>query len=115
MAAFIVRRGIAGLLTLFVIATLCFAVTRIAPGSPFSSERALHPEIIKNFEAYYGLDQPVIVQYARTMGRYLRAAFIGARTIALGLTPSRCRTCRIVIERDDAYCAACGTPLLTGG
>lgn len=72
MAAFIVRRGIAGLLTLFVIATLCFVVTRVAPGSPFSSERALHPEIIKNFEAYYGLDKPVIVQYARTMGRYLR-------------------------------------------
>ena len=72
MAAFIVRRGIAGLLTLFVIATLCFIVTRVAPGSPFSSERSLHPEIIRNFEAYYGLDQPVLVQYARTMGRYLR-------------------------------------------
>jgi len=49
-----------------------FVVTRVAPGSPFSSERSLHPEIIKNFEAYYGLDKPVIVQYARTMGRYLR-------------------------------------------
>jgi oligopeptide transport system permease protein len=72
VAAFILRRGIAGILTLFVIATLCFIVTRIAPGSPFSSERSLHPEIIKNFEAFYGLDKPVIVQYARTMGRYLR-------------------------------------------
>ena len=72
MAAFIFRRGLAGLLTLFVIATLCFIVTRVAPGSPFSSERSMHPEIIKNFEAFYGLDKPVIVQYARTMGRYLQ-------------------------------------------
>ena len=72
MAAFIFRRGLAGILTLFVIATLCFIVTRVAPGSPFSSERSMHPEIIKNFEAFYGLDRPVIVQYARTMGRYLQ-------------------------------------------
>jgi oligopeptide transport system permease protein len=72
MAAFIFRRGLAGILTLFVIATLCFVVTRVAPGSPFSSERSMHPEIIKNFEAFYGLDQPVLVQYARTMGRYLQ-------------------------------------------
>jgi curved DNA-binding protein CbpA len=61
--------------------------------------------------------EPIRVEPRRTspVGRYLRAALIGARTIAVGLTPSRCRTCRIVIERDDAYCAACGTPLLTGG
>jgi oligopeptide transport system permease protein len=72
VAAFIVRRAIAGLLTLLVIATLCFVVTRVAPGSPFSSERSMHPEIIKNFQAYYGLDKPVLVQYARTMGNYLR-------------------------------------------
>jgi oligopeptide transport system permease protein len=72
MAAFIFRRGLAGILTLFVIATLCFIVTRVAPGSPFSSERSMHPEIIKNFEAFYGLDKPVFVQYARTMGKYLQ-------------------------------------------
>ena len=71
MAAFIFRRAIAGLLTLFVIATLSFVCTRLAPGSPFSSERSMHPEIIKNFEAYYGLDKPVIVQYGRTMWKYL--------------------------------------------
>ncbi len=71
MAAFIVRRAIAGLLTLFVVATLSFAITRAAPGSPFSSERSLHPEIIKNFEAYYGLNKPIPVQYARTMWRLL--------------------------------------------
>ena len=72
MAAFILRRVLAGFLTLFVIATLCFGVTRVAPGSPFSTERSMHPEIIKNFEAFYGLDKPVLVQYGRTMARYLQ-------------------------------------------
>jgi curved DNA-binding protein CbpA len=48
-------------------------------------------------------------------GRYLRAVAVGARAMLGGLAPSRCRGCRIVIEPGDAYCAACGTPLLTGG
>jgi oligopeptide transport system permease protein len=72
VAAFIVRRGLAGLLTLFVIATLSFLVTRAAPGSPFSTEHSLHPEIIRNYNAYYGLDKPLPVQYARAMWGYLR-------------------------------------------
>jgi len=45
--------------------------------------------------------------------RYLRAAVIGLRTVARGLAPARCKGCRTVITGDDAYCAACGTPLLT--
>ena len=71
MAAFILRRTITGLITLFVIATFSFALSRAAPGSPFSTEHALHPEIIKNYNAYYGLDKPILVQYARTMWGYL--------------------------------------------
>jgi len=54
-------------------------------------------------------------QPASAFERYLRATFLGVRATAVALLPSRCRSCRIVIEGDDAYCAACGTPLLTGG
>jgi curved DNA-binding protein CbpA len=50
---------------------------------------------------------------ASPVGRYLRAALIGLRTVARGLAPARCRGCRTVISGEDAYCAACGTPLLT--
>lgn len=71
MAAFVLRRLLGGILTLFVVATLSFIISRKTPGSPFSSERSLHPEIIKNFEAYYGLDKPILVQYGRTMWRLL--------------------------------------------
>jgi hypothetical protein len=50
-----------------------------------------------------------------TVGRYLRAAIIGVRTTVVALLPARCRRCWIVIAGEDAYCASCGTPLLTGG
>jgi hypothetical protein len=50
-----------------------------------------------------------------TVVRYLRASFIGLRTMAVELAPSRCRGCRIVVDAGDVYCAACGTPLLPGG
>jgi hypothetical protein len=47
--------------------------------------------------------------------RYLRAAFIGLRAVAVSLAPPRCLGCRTVVPDGDAYCAACGTPLLPGG
>ena len=49
------------------------------------------------------------------LSRYLRATVLGIRAAVAGLLPARCRTCRTVIARDDSYCAACGSPLLTGG
>lgn len=49
------------------------------------------------------------------VGRYLRAAGVGLRALLGALAPTRCRTCRIVIDERDSYCAACGTKLLTGG
>lgn len=50
-----------------------------------------------------------------TVERYVRAAVSGLRVTVQALAPTRCRRCRIVIAPEDAYCAACGTPLLTGG
>ena len=75
MAAFLLRRLATGAITIFAVATLCFILTRSVKGSPFSGEKNLHPEIIKNFERYYGLDQPVHVQYLRTMSGYLAGRF----------------------------------------
>ena len=47
--------------------------------------------------------------------RFLRAALIGVRAVAVGLLPARCGGCRTVIAGEDAYCVACGTRLITGG
>lgn len=49
------------------------------------------------------------------ISRYLRAVVVGLRAALLALAPSRCRGCRAVLTGDDAYCVACGTPLLRGG
>jgi hypothetical protein len=60
---------------------------------------------------------PIDLRPARRspVGRYLRAAFIGLRAVAVSLAPARCLGCRTVVTNGDAYCAACGTPLLPGG
>jgi hypothetical protein len=47
--------------------------------------------------------------------RYARATAAGLRAAVATLLPPRCRGCRTVVASDDAYCAACGTPRLTGG
>ena len=52
---------------------------------------------------------------APTMSVLVRAALIGMRAAVVELLPSRCQRCRIVISGEDSFCAACGTPLLTGG
>lgn len=50
-----------------------------------------------------------------SLERYARAAILGLRSAVSALLPPRCRGCRTVVGLDDAYCAACGTPRLTGG
>jgi len=50
------------------------------------------------------------------LGRHLGGVIAGLLAAARALAPPRCRGCRaVVVSGEDAYCAACGTPLLTGG
>jgi len=57
---------------LFVIITATFFMVRFVPGGPFTSEKALPPEILKNLEAHYGLDQPLWRQYGTYLGQVIR-------------------------------------------
>jgi curved DNA-binding protein CbpA len=44
--------------------------------------------------------------------RYARATVVGVRATMSELLPARCSGCRaVVIDDDDAFCAACGTRL----
>lgn len=47
--------------------------------------------------------------------RRMHAVAAGLRVAVASLAPPRCRGCRMVLPVEDAYCLACGTPLLTGG
>ncbi|MFC3884394.1 ABC transporter permease [Bacillus songklensis] len=63
MLKYIGKRLLYMLLSLFLIITATFFLMRAAPGGPFTSEKQLPPEIEKNLNAYYGLDQPWYQQY----------------------------------------------------
>lgn len=64
---FIGKRLVYLVIMLFGVATLVFILTKLVPGNPVTanlSQRALSdPEIVAAYEAKYGLDQPIIVQY----------------------------------------------------
>jgi oligopeptide transport system permease protein len=75
MTKYIIRRFLGLLPTLFIIITLSFFIIRIAPGGPFDRERSVPPEILKNIEAKYNLDQPLLVQYARYLWDVVRGDF----------------------------------------
>ncbi len=59
-------------ITLWLLATLCFALLRAAPGGPFDSEKAAPPEVQAALEAQYRLDQPLPMQYLAWLGDAVR-------------------------------------------
>ncbi|RPH48383.1 MAG: ABC transporter permease [Planctomycetota bacterium] len=71
MVAFLLKRLAGGVLTLFVIATLCFFIVRFAPGNPFTGERKLPPEVLRNLERAHNMDKPLLVQYGLRLKGYL--------------------------------------------
>ena len=68
MLRFTVRRLLQVIPVLFVIITATFFMVRFVPGGPFTAEKAIPPEILKNLQAHYGLDQPLWRQYLTYLG-----------------------------------------------
>lgn len=62
MFSFIVRRVAYAVPTLLILIIASFLLMYAAPGGPFTTERALPPEVLKNIEARYGLNDPLAVQ-----------------------------------------------------
>ena len=75
MTRLILRRIAIGVPTLLIVITLSFFMMRLAPGGPFDQERPIPPEIRKNIEKAYHLDEPLVQQYLRYLGGLLRADF----------------------------------------
>jgi oligopeptide transport system permease protein len=72
MVKFIVVRILQAIPTLFVIATLTFFMTRLAPGGPFDSEKNIPAEIKEKLEAHFGLEKPLHEQYFLYLGNLLQ-------------------------------------------
>jgi oligopeptide transport system permease protein len=57
-------RTLEALVTLWLLATLCFFLLRAAPGGPFDTEKAAPPEVQAALASQYRLDRPLPAQYA---------------------------------------------------
>jgi len=64
-------RFVEALITLWLLATLCFFLLRAAPGGPFDSEKAAPPEVQTALAAQYRLDQPLLAQYGHWLADVL--------------------------------------------
>ena len=75
MGKYIVKRVILAIFTIFIISLITFFAMNAIPGGPFNSEKAKSPAVMKELEARYGLDQPLIVQYKNYMAGVLHGDF----------------------------------------
>ena len=75
MLRFIARRLLETIPVLFIIITATFFMIRFVPGGPFTSEKAVTPEILANLEAHYGLDKPLYQQYFDYLGSLAKGDF----------------------------------------
>ena len=71
MLRYIFKRFIISLVTIWVLTTIVFFLIRVLPGDPFTSEKTT-PQIKESMMKYYGLDQPIYVQYAKYIKNLLQ-------------------------------------------
>src|SRR5450432_1243558 len=66
---YFLKRLVFAIPLLLVISALAFVLVRLAPGGPFDRERApASPEIERNLQAKYHLDERIWKQYLRYLG-----------------------------------------------
>jgi len=68
MLRLILSRLAGGIGVIIAVATFSFLLLHAAPGGPFDAERALAPQVQRNIEARYHLDDSLATQYADYMG-----------------------------------------------
>lgn len=110
MLRYVARRLVIMFVTLFVIITVTFFISKLLPGTPFADDK-LTPQSREILYAKYGLDEPLLVQYAKYMVQVFQgnlgnsfyfesrpvtqiileqapvSAFIGVQAIIFGLIP----------------------------
>ncbi|MBU6376582.1 MAG: ABC transporter permease, partial [Bdellovibrionales bacterium] len=75
MIRYILKQIGSGLITVFFIATATFVAMHAVPGDPLLQGKAVTPEVRKNLEAKYGLDQPLLTQYSVFMKNMMKGDF----------------------------------------
>ncbi len=78
MVMYILKRLGISLLTIFVLLTLLFFLVRTIPGDTFNDPK-ISAAARENLKRYYGLDQPLVIQYVN----YIKNLFKGDLGVAL--------------------------------
>lgn len=63
MSRFLIKKALILIASLFLITVATFFLMHTIPGDPFMQDKAIPEEILKSMRAYYGLDQPLYVQF----------------------------------------------------
>lgn len=74
MYKYVCKRIFIGILSLFVLVTAAFFLTRMMPGSPFQSGN-VSESVLESMEEEYGLNEPVFGQYRTYLGNLLHGDF----------------------------------------
>ncbi|AQA17612.1 ABC transporter [Halioglobus japonicus] len=75
MWRFIGIRLLQAIPVILAVITVTFFLVRVAPGGPFSAEKAVLPEVKAALEAQYRLDQPLFTQYTAYLGDLAQGEF----------------------------------------
>ncbi|MBN1161648.1 MAG: ABC transporter permease [Dehalococcoidales bacterium] len=82
MTTYIIRRVLQAVIVLIIVTLIVFFVIRLLPGDPLiiyvaqtAQLQAMPPEMIEELRVQYGLDKPIMVQYANWMLDMFRGDF----------------------------------------
>ena len=75
MLLIFLKRILAAIPVLIIVASLTFFFVRLAPGGPFDSDRAVSEEVLINLQEAYNLNAPISEQYFDYMGGVLVGDF----------------------------------------
>lgn len=63
MWKYILKRLFFVVITIWAVITITFIIMHAIPGNPFAKEGTMPEAVLKNLEAHYNLDKPLIIQY----------------------------------------------------
>lgn len=72
MLRYALLRILGAIPTILLVIAIAFLMVHAAPGGPFDEERVLPPEIERNVERAYHLDEPLPKQFVRYLGGVVR-------------------------------------------
>jgi len=75
MLELIVKRTLQAIPVLLIVITGSFFLIRLAPGDPFSQDKALPLEVLKSLKTHYNLDKPLYIQYIDYLGNLMHGNF----------------------------------------